>query len=281
MFKINNRFKKLAVAVLGMGMLFSLVGCGGESKGTTTAATTASSTAPSTKKVELTILAAASLTDVCNELKGIYEGSHAGVTLTCSYAGSGALQTQIEEGAPADVFISAAKKQMNALKEKSLMKEDTIRNLLENKVVLIVPADSKLELKSFEDLKSDSVKMVGIGEVESVPVGQYAKTIFTNLGFWDTIEKKANFGTDVRTVLSWVETGEVDCGVVYATDAYTTDKVKIVAEAPAGSCDPVIYPAGVVAASKNAAAAEEFVTFLKSEEAMKVFEKYGFSRAGE
>ena len=281
MFKMNHRFKKLAAAVLGMGMLFSLVGCGGESKGTTTAATTASSTAPSTKKVELTILAAASLTDVCNELKGIYEGSHAGVTLTCSYAGSGALQTQIEEGAPADVFISAAKKQMNALKEKSLMKEDTIGNLLENKVVLIVPADSKLELKSFEDLKSDSVKMVGIGEVESVPVGQYAKTIFTNLGFWDTIEKKANFGTDVRTVLSWVETGEVDCGVVYATDAYTTDKVKIVAEAPAGSCDPVIYPAGVVAASKNAAAAEEFVTFLKSEEAMKVFEKYGFSRASE
>ena len=281
MFKMNHRFKKLAAAVLGMGMLFSLVGCGGESKGTTTATTTASSTAPSTKKVELTILAAASLTDVCNELKGIYEGSHAGVTLTYSYAGSGALQTQIEEGAPADVFISAAKKQMNALKEKSLMKEDTIGNLLENKVVLIVPADSKLELKSFEDLKSDSVKMVGIGEVESVPVGQYAKTIFTNLGFWDTIEKKANFGTDVRTVLNWVETGEVDCGVVYATDAYTTDKVKIVAEAPAGSSDPVIYPAGVVAASKNAAAAEEFVTFLKSEEAMKVFEKYGFSRAGE
>lgn len=281
MFKMNHRFKKLAAAVLGMGMLFSLVGCGGESKGTTTAATTASSTAPSTKKVELTILAAASLTDVCNELKGIYEGSHAGVTLTCSYAGSGALQTQIEEGAPADVFISAAKKQMNALKEKSLMKEDTIGNLLENKVVLIVPADSKLELKSFEDLKSDSVKMVGIGEVESVPVGQYAKSIFTNLGFWDIVEKKANFGTDVRTVLNWVETGEVDCGVVYATDAYTTDKVRIVAEAPAGSSDPVIYPAGVVAASKNAAAAEEFVTFLKSEEAMKVFEKYGFSRASE
>jgi len=281
MFKINNRFKKLAAAVLGMGMLFSLVGCGGEAKGTTTAATTASSTAPTTKRVELTILAAASLTDVCNELKDIYEESHAGVTLTCSYAGSGALQTQIEEGAPADVFISAAKKQMNALREKNLMKEDTVGNLLENKVVLIVPADSKWELNSFEDLKDDSVKMVGIGEVESVPVGQYAKTIFTNLGCWDAIEKKANFGTDVRTVLSWVETGEVDCGVVYATDAYTTDKVKIVAEAPAGSCDPVIYPAGVVAASLETAAAEEFVTFLKSEEAMKVFEKYGFSRASE
>ena len=279
----KHRFKKIAAVLLGMGMLMSLAGCGGNTEGTTVSAggDTEASTASAGEKTELTILAAASLTDVCNELKGIYEGSHAGVTLTCSYAGSGALQAQIEEGAPADVFISAAMKQMNALKEKHLMKEDTVGNLLENKVVLIVPADSSLELKTFEDLKKDSVKMVGIGEVESVPVGQYAKSIFTNLGFWDIVEKKANFGTDVRTVLNWVETGEVDCGVVYATDAYTTDKVRIVAEAPAGSSDPVIYPAGVLAGSRNTAAAEAFITFLKSDEAMKVFEKYGFSRVSE
>ena len=121
--------------------------------------------------------------------------------------------------------------------------------------------------------------MIGIGELESVPAGQYAKTIFTNLGFWDVVEKKANYGTDVRTVLTWVESGEVDCGVVYATDAYTTDKVKIVAEAPEGSCDKVIYPAGVVGASKNADDATAFLNYLKSDEAMKVFEKYGFVKA--
>ena len=233
------------------------------------------------EQTELTILAAASLTDVCGELKTMYETAHPGVTLTFSFAGSGALQTQIEEGAPADLFISAAKKQMNALKEEGLMKDDSVCSLLENKVVLIEPADSTLNLNSFEDVKRDEVTMIGIGEVESVPAGQYARTIFTNLGIWEDVEKKANFGTDVRTVLNWVETSAVSCGVVYATDAYGSDKVRIVAEAPAGSCDPVIYPAGVVKASRNADAAQAFLDYLKTHEAMKVFEKYGFVKATE
>ncbi len=265
-----------------IGMIFAMAGCGDKKDSTTAASGNQTEAAKdSGEKAELTILAAASLTDVCGELKTMYEKEHSGLTLNFSFAGSGALQTQIEEGAPADLFISAAKKQMNALKEKSLMKDDTVCNLLENKVVLIVPSDSTLGLTSFEDVKKDEVTMVGVGELESVPAGQYAKTIFTNLGIWDVVEKKANYGTDVRTVLNWVETSAVSCGVVYATDAYTTEKVKIVAEAPAGSCDPVIYPAGVVASSKNVPAAEEFLNFLKSDEAMKVFEKYGFVKATE
>ena len=272
--------KRIITVLLTCGMLLSMAGCG-SSKATGEDKTEAATTATAGEKVELTILAAASLTDVCNELKDMYEKSHAGVTLTFSYAGSGALQTQIEEGAPADIFISAAKKQMKALSEKNLMKEDTVGNLLENKVVLIVPADSTLGLTSFEDVKKDAVKMIGLGEIDSVPAGQYAKAVFTTLGFWDAVEKKANFGTDVRTVLGWVESSAVDCGVVYATDAYTTDKVKIVAEAPEGSCDKVIYPAGVVAASKNGDAAGEFLDYLKSDEAMQVFEKYGFVKATE
>jgi molybdate transport system substrate-binding protein len=269
----NKKFWSVAFA---MSLLLAMGGCG--AKG---AAEAKEDGKQSEEKAELTILAAASLTDVCNELKTMYEREHSNVTLTFSYAGSGALQTQIEEGAPADLFISAAKKQMNALKEKNLMKEDTICNLLENKVVLIVPKDGKLELTSFEDVKKDTVTMIGIGEVESVPAGQYAKKIFTNLGLWETVEAKANFGTDVRTVLGWVETSAVSCGVVYATDAYSTDLVKIVAEAPEGSCDPVIYPAGVVASSKNITTAEAFLAFLKSDEAMKVFKDYGFVKAAE
>ena len=279
-----KRIKRFTGLVLGACMLFAMAGCGDKKDATTAAASSGNNTeavSDSGEKTELTILAAASLTDVCGELKEMYEKDHSNVTLNFSFAGSGALQTQIEEGAPADMFISAAKKQMNALKEKSLMKDDTVCNLLENKVVLIVPSDSALGLTSFEDVKKDEVKMIGLGEPESVPAGQYAKTIFTNLGMWDAVEKKANFGTDVRTVLGWVETSAVDCGVVYATDAYTSDKVKIVAEAPEGSCDPVIYPAGVVGASKNTAAAEAFLSFLKSDEAMKVFEKYGFVKAAE
>ena len=276
--KIRKRVKKFLAAVLTAVCVMSFAACG-SSDTNTTASGGESTTAASGAKKEIVVLAAASLTDVCGELEKMYEEENKDIDLVFSYAGSGALQTQIEEGAPADLFISAAKKQMNALKEKSLMKEDTICNLLENKVVLIVPAESTLGLTSFEDVKKDDVKMIGIGELESVPAGQYAKTIFTNLGFWDVVEKKANYGTDVRTVLTWVESGEVDCGVVYATDAYTTDKVKIVAEAPEGSCDKVIYPAGVVGASKNADAATAFLNYLKSDEAMKVFEKYGFVKA--
>ena len=274
--KIGLRRKRFWGVAFAMSLLLAMGGCGAKE-----AAEANEDNKKSEEKAELTILAAASLTDVCNELKTMYEKEHSNITLNFSYAGSGALQTQIEEGAPADLFLSAAKKQMNALKEKNLMKEDTICNLLENKVVLIVPKDSKLELTSFEDVKKETVTMIGIGEVESVPAGQYAKKIFTNLGLWETVEAKANFGTDVRTVLGWVETSAVSCGVVYATDAYSTDLVKIVAEAPEGSCDPVIYPAGVVASSKNMAAAEAFLAFLKSDEAMKVFEDYGFVKAAE
>ena len=275
---IRNRVKKFFAAVLTAVCVMSFAACGNSDTNTTASGGEATTAASGAKK-EIVVLAAASLTDVCGELERMYEEKNKDIDLIFSYAGSGALQTQIEEGAPADLFISAAKKQMNALKDKSLMKEDTICNLLENKVVLIVPSESTLGLTSFEDVKKDDVKMIGIGELESVPAGQYAKTIFTNLGFWDVVEKKANYGTDVRTVLTWVESGEVDCGVVYATDAYTTDKVKIVAEAPEGSCDKVIYPAGVVGASKNADDATAFLNYLKSDEAMKIFEKYGFVKA--
>lgn len=231
------------------------------------------------EQVELTILAAASLTDVCNEIETLYETANPNVNLTFSYGGSGALQTQIEEGAPADVFISAATKQMTALDEKELMNSDSIVNLLENKVVLIVPADSTSEVTSFDDVVTDKVTMIGLGEAGSVPVGQYAEEIFATLGTLDAVKDRANYGSDVRTVLSWVETSAVDCGVVYATDAYTTDKVKIVCEAPAGSCKRVIYPAGVVKSSANFNEAAAFVEYLQTEAVMDLFESYGFSKA--
>lgn len=235
--------------------------------------------AKSKEPVEITILAAASLTDVCNEIEKLYEEANSNINLTFSYGGSGALQTQIEEGAPADVFISAATRQMTALEEKGLMDSDSIVNLLENKVVLIVPADSTADVTSFENVATDKVQMIGLGEPGSVPVGQYSEEIFTSLGTLETVKLKANYGSDVRTVLSWVETGAVECGVVYATDAYTTDRVKIVCEAPAGSHKQVIYPAGVVKSSVNSEEAEAFVEYLQSEEVMALFKSYGFSEA--
>lgn len=233
----------------------------------------------SAEPVSLTILAAASLTDVCDELKTRFEAENPNISVSISYGGSGALQTQIEEGAPADVFMSAAQKQMNALNEEGLMDSDSIVQLLENKVVLVVPKQGDTSVTSFEDVATDAVTMIGLGEPGSVPVGQYSEEIFESLGILDEVTAKANYGSDVRTVLSWVETSAVDCGVVYATDAYTTEDVSIVCEAPEGSCTPVIYPVGVVAASEHPDEAAAWLEFIQSEESMELFAAYGFSDA--
>jgi molybdate transport system substrate-binding protein len=292
--QMKNRIIRTITTLTVTAAILAMTGCGSAQTSSDNQASTESTAAESTaasaeavkepeskEPVELTVLAAASLTDVCDEIKEMYEKEHDNVTLTFSYGGSGALQTQIEEGVPCDVFISAATKQMTALDEEGLMNSDTIRNLLENKVVLIVPKDSDSEITSFEDAATDKVSMIGLGEPGSVPVGQYSEEIFTTLGILDTVQAKANYGSDVRTVLSWVETSAVDCGVVYATDAYVSDGVTIVCEAPEGSCKKVIYPAGIVAASENQDEAENFIQYLESDEIMQLFESYGFSDATE
>lgn len=255
-----------AVMVLCAAAVFAMAGCGSPAGSS------------GEESVELTVLAAASLTNVCDEIGERYEAEHEHVRLKFSYGSSGALQAQIEEGAPADVFMSAAMKQMNALDEEGRMDSDSIVPLLENKIVLVVPVDSDTDLSSFEEVATDRVDMIGLGEPESVPVGQYSEEVFTSLKLLDEVRAKANYGSDVRTVLSWVETGEVDCGIVYATDAYTTEQVKIVAEAPEDSCQRVIYPVGVVKDSAHAEEAAAFVEYLQTEEILALFESYGFSR---
>lgn len=262
--------KKIVAILCMMMMVFSLAACGNSTNEDTTEAT------KKDEKVELHILAAASMTDVLNELAKTYEKDHPNIELTFTYDSSGTLQTQIEEGAPADVFISAATKQMNALKEEDLMDNDSVIELLENKVVLIKPKGSDLSVSSFEDVATDKVKMVAIGNSD-VPVGQYTQTIYENLKLWDKIQEKANLGTNVRQVLDWVATKNVDCGIVYATDAAIEDKVEVVCEAPKGSCDPAIYPAGVVKATEYSDEAAEFLDFLKTDTAKKAFEKYQFT----
>ena len=231
---------------------------------------------PTPEPVEILVSAAASLTDVLQQIAESYKTVAPNVMVTFSFGSSGTLQTQIEEGAPADAFVSAAQKQMDALAEKNLIAADTRKDLLVNKVVLILPANSMADIKSFEDVVTDKVKMVGVGE-SSVPVGQYAEEVFTTLGVWDQVKAKANFGTDVRQVLSWVESGDVDCGIVYATDAATTTGVKIVAEAPEGSHKPVVYPAAVLANAAQSDAAKAFLDYLSSDDAVALFEAAGFT----
>ncbi len=233
----------------------------------------------SEEPVELTIAAAASLTDVSAEIAQTYKAVAPNVTLTFTYGASGALQTQIEQGAPVDVFMSAAQKQMDALEEQSLLLDGSRINLLENKVVLIVPADSAQGLTGFDDLASDDVKIVAMGDPASVPAGQYAQEVLTSLGIKDGVEAKANFGTDVRQVLTWVEGGEVDAGIVYATDAATTDKVSVICEAPAASVKQIIYPVAILKVSKLSEPAQAFIDFLQSDTCAALFDKYGFDMA--
>lgn len=228
------------------------------------------------EKTEILVAAAASLEYAYeDELIPMFEEQNPDITVSGTYDSSGKLQTQIEEGMEADVFMSAATKQMDALTEEGMIEEDSVTDLLENKIVLITSADSQMEISSFEDItKADTI---AIGDPASVPVGQYSEEALTNLGLWDQVLAKASLGTNVTEVLNWVAEGSAQAGIVYATDAATTDKVKVVAEAPEDSlAEPAIYPVGIVSASENKEAAEKFVEFLKSDEAIQIFEDYGF-----
>lgn len=228
------------------------------------------------KKTEVYISAAASLTDVINELNDQYEKDHPDVRILTNYGGSGALQAQIEEGAPADIFISAADKQMNAIEEKDLIDKDSRVELLKNEVVLITQKDSKTDIDSFANVQ-DKVKNIAIADPASVPVGQYSEQIFTYYGNWDAIKNIMVQSQDVRQSLDWVVTGNAECATVYKTDAYVEkDKVKIVAVAPDESHKPINYPIAVIKKSKDKKEVIEYYDFLKSEGAKKVYEKYGF-----
>ena len=290
----------MMAAVLAAGVL---AGCSGQAEETTAAETTAAettaaeTTAAETESesaeetsaeaeeteaygegVEILVAAAASLKNAYEEeLIPMFEEQNPGVTVTGTYDSSGKLQTQIEEGLEADVFMSAATTQMDALNEEGMIASDTITNLLENKIVLIVPSSSELGLASFEDIaKAESI---ALGDPASVPAGQYAQEALTNLGIWDSIQDKVSFGTNVTEVLNQVAAASADAGIVYATDAASmADQVTVIAEAPEGSlAEPVIYPVAVVANSAHPDEANAFVDFLKTDEAMAVFESYGFS----
>ncbi|MBP2659412.1 MAG: molybdenum transporter, periplasmic molybdate-binding protein, partial [Firmicutes bacterium] len=222
--------------------------------------------APATQqpKVELNISAAVSLKDALEEIQKNYEAKNPNIKLTYNLGASGALQKQIEQGAPADIFMSAAPKQMNDLEAKNLINKPTRKNLVENKLVIIVPKASSINISKYEDLTKDEVQKLSIGETASVPAGQYAQEVLKKLGIWDKIKDKAVLAKDVRTVLTYVETGNVEAGIVYKTDAASSDKVKITATAPEGSHQPIVYPVAVLSGTKQQKTAEDFLTYLNT-----------------
>ena len=230
---------------------------------------------------ELYVFIAASLANSMEEIQKDFNQKYPDVEIFYNADSSGTLQTQIEEGSRCDIFFSAATKQMDALVEEKLAKEDSVVDLLENKVVLIKLKDAETKVTGFENItEAENLALAG----EDVPVGQYARVIFTNLGIMDQVEKmEINEGKNVTEVLAAITQGSNEVGVVYATDAASVaDQVDIIAEAPAEALEtPVLYPVGLTedqeASSAEQEAAEVFLEYLQTEEAMKVFEEYGFS----
>jgi len=199
------------------------------------------------------------------------------VSFSNNFGSSGALAMQIDQGAPADVFLSAAAKPMDDLQAKGLLVAGTRRNLLRNTLVLIAPLDSKL--RDFQGLAGSSVRVIALGDPASVPAGQYGKQTIVALHLWDQLNPKFVLAKDVRQVLTYVETGNADAGLVYATDAQASSKVRVVATAPESSHDAIVYPAAVVKGSHSKDAAQKFVDYLGSPAARAIFVKHGFTIA--
>ena len=260
--------KKILAVLMSLALVVMLAGCGGSGE---------KKAEPKAQK-QLTLAAADSLEKVFEQrLIHMLNKKPPEVKIQGVYDASGKLQSQIENGLAADVFISAANKQMTALDKKGYMDSATVKPLLENKLVLIVPAKGESTIKSFNDIAK--AKHPAIGDPASVPAGQYAKEALTSLGVWDSVLPKASLGTNVTQVLNWVGEGSADAGLVYATDAaLLKDKVKIVAEAPAGSLKKqIIYPIGILKKAPEKEAAKALAEFLQMEEAGAVLAKYGFA----
>lgn len=258
--------KSIWLVFLSLLLTISLVGCG-----TGNSAQSSAQAAPT----ELTVSAAASLQNSLTEIQKVYTEKNPGVKLTFNFGASGPLQQQIEQGAPADVFISAGKKQMDALEKKNLIVKDSRVDLLGNVLVLIAGKDNT-SITSVQDLVKPGVGKIAVGTPKTVPAGQYAQESMTSLKLWDTLQPKLVMASDVTQVLSYVETGNADAGFVYKSDAQGSSKVKVVATVPENAHKPIVYPAAVIAASKNQQAAINFLKYLESPEGQQIFAKYGF-----
>lgn len=267
--------RKKILSFLGIGILSSLLIIGCDSLNDVQLEKP-SQAVPTTK---LTLSAAASLKDAMEEIEPLYQQKHPETEITYNFGSSGSLQRQIEQGAPVDVFISAAAKQMDALDKNNLLLTETRQNLLKNQMVLIAPKNAdkaKNKLDDFNDLTTKEIKAIALGEPESVPAGKYAQEILTSFDITNKVNAKAVYGKDVRQVLNYVATGNVDAGIVYSTDVRIGDRVEIVATASEKSHSPIIYPVAVIKDSDNPEAATKLVEFLTTPKAQAVFAEYGF-----
>lgn len=287
--------KKLFAMLIAAAMVLGLAACAAPAADEPAPATEETAapeeTVPEAEPVELIVFAAASMTETMNQIAELYKAKAPNVTLTYNFDSSGTLKTQIQEGAECDLFISAGQKQMNQLDitadpevntdKLDFVLEGTRVNLLENRVTLCVPEGNPKDIKSFDDL-ADKLKegsvLMAMGNSD-VPVGQYTQKI---LAFYGLDEEKLakdgviTYGTNVKEVTTQVTEASVDCGVVYCTDAFSAGLTPV-DYATKEMCGQVIYPAAVLNVSKNQEAAKEFLAYLQTDEAMKVFEAVGFA----
>ena len=279
--------RALILGSLALSASLLLSACGGSAASSqaasasseAVASSAAASSEASGESVQLTVFAAASLTETLNEIAEQYKTVAPNVELVFNFDSSGTLKTQIEEGADCDLFLSAAQKQMDALQDEDLINTDTRVDLLENKVVLAVPEGNPADIQSFEDIGTDQCKLVALGN-EDVPVGSYSVEILTNLGILDELESgnKITYGSNVKEVTTQITEASVDAGVIYCTDAFSAGLTPV-DEATKEMCGQVIYPAAVLKAAPNAEAAKEFLAYLQTDRAATVFEGVGFSAA--
>ena len=229
------------------------------------------------QRTALTLSVAASLKESIEETESAYKRNHNNVDFRNNFGSSGTLASQIEQGAPADLFLSAAAKPMDDLQAKGLIVEGTRRNLLRNTLVLVAPLGSKLH--DFQELTDQSIRQIALGDPVSVPAGQYGKQTLLSLHLWDRLNTKFVLGKDVGQVLTYVETGNADAGLIYATDARISTKARVIAIAQESMHDPIVYPAAVVKGSRNEPAARTFIDFLASPASQAIFQKHGFTIA--
>ncbi|RED58645.1 molybdate ABC transporter substrate-binding protein [Cohnella lupini] len=257
---IDNTNLPAAIAII---LLITTIGCGRIDS-------------ESSSRTEILVSAAASLTDSLYEIESRYEKDHPDIDIVYNFGSSGALQQQIEQGAPADLFLSAGTKQMRALVDNQLVDAANQIGLLRNELVVIVPTDSKNTIDSIGRLAEPEFIKLAIGEPDTVPAGSYAKESLERAEVWDRLLPKFVYAKDVRQVLTYVETGNADAGFVYKTDAMTSKKSRIAFIMDSDSHSPIEYPLGIVKATKHPKEAESFYAFLQSDDAHEIFAEYGF-----
>lgn len=259
--------KGLIVLLVLLGVFFA-IGC-------------AESGGKAEQESEIMVSAAASLTEAFTDMESQFEDENPGIDVNFNFAGSGNLRTQIEGGAPVDVFASADEKNMDILAGKQLIDNSTRKDFAENSLVLIVPANSALNITGIEDLTSPEVERIAIGNPDTAPVGKYTTQVLTEAGIWNELEDKTVLAEDVKQALVYVERGEVDAGFVYMTDAKTADPEKIETVTNVTVSITISYPIAVISASENKEEAQAFVDYVTGEKGQEILEEYGFTPVSE